>query len=192
MPLMTVRLDASGHSYSSARIDNQSYDRALRADQGHTERVLLNRALGEVLLEAQRAGALPPTPDDLVINWVWQPRPHVDEVKTAVAQKMQLDNATQSEAGACAEYGRDRDVVTAQRQREQSERDGLVVARVVDIQAMIDEAKKEAPNLNLTFAQVMAATGAQTAPAAYIEAAAKSALADDTIGTGGTGDKDVA
>jgi lambda family phage portal protein len=184
MPLMTIRLDASGHNYSSARIDNQSYDRALAGERGAMQRVLLNRVLAEVLLEAQRAGALGPAPADLVVNWVWQPRPHVDETKTAVAHKMQMDNGTLSESGACAEYGRDHDVVLAQRKREQSLRDKLLIERVAEIQSAIDAAMAKNPSIKLTWAQVMAATGAQTAPAAYIEAAAKSALADNETSAG--------
>gem|GEM_PF-1542580 len=189
MPLMVVRLDASGHSYASARLDGQSYDRALKKEQGATERVFLNRCLGEVLMEAQRAGVLGATPADLAINWVWIPRPHVDEVKTAVAQTMQINNKTQSNAGACAENGRDADVVKAQLRREQASDDKALVDRVTEIQGFINLAAAKDPSIKLTWAQVMAASGAQTAPAAYIEAAAKSMLADvDVDGVKGDGD----
>lgn len=174
MPLMVVRLDASGHNYSSARIDVQSYERALKAERGALERVLLNRVLREVLTEAIRAGVLPPMPADMVANWVWSPRPHVDPVKETVAQTMQLENQTQSETGACAEHGRDRDTVTAQRRREQTERDVELIERIGRIQDLIDNN----PKVKATWAQVMAANGANTAPAAFIEAAAKSIVAE--------------
>lgn len=189
MPLMVVRLDASGHSYASARLDGQSYDRALKKEQAATERVFLNRCLAEVLMEAQRAGVLGATPADLAINWVWTPRPHVDEVKTAVAQTMQINNKTQSTSGACAENGRDSDVVKAQLRREQASADKELVERVTEIQEWINLATAKNPKIKLTWAQVMASSGAQTAPAAFIEAAAQAMVADAVTDGAGKDDK---
>lgn len=118
MPLMMVKLDSSGHNYSSARFDGQGYDRAVKVRQGRINRRKLDRLLALVMKEAQLARVLGATPADFAIQWVWPTRPHVDPTKESEGQRMRLEDGSQTQAGYCAEYGLDLDAVRTQRVKE--------------------------------------------------------------------------
>lgn len=108
MPLMQIRLDSSGHNYSSARFDGQIYNRANQALQSWLERRILNRMCRIVLNEAMLLRLLPPTPaKGIKLQWNWDQPPHVDPVKEAMAERIRLENKTLSPQQACAGHGID-------------------------------------------------------------------------------------
>lgn len=101
MPLMMLLLDSASHNYSSARFDGQMFWRGVAKTQGWLGRIL-SRIESDVALEAERAGILPAPPDDLKRSWSWTKAPHVDPVKEAMAERLQLENGTLSYQDACA------------------------------------------------------------------------------------------
>ncbi len=54
MPLMQIRLDSSGHNYSSARFDAQTYQKANRIIQGSLGRHRVYPVVALVLIEAMQ------------------------------------------------------------------------------------------------------------------------------------------
>jgi capsid protein len=100
MPLMMVRLDASNHNYSSARIDTQSYNRTCEGIQcwlsGTPESCgMLNRLADLVFREARfSVAALKRRPAKVIYVWTWPQRPHVDPSKEADAETASLETGT--------------------------------------------------------------------------------------------------
>lgn len=108
MPLMQIRLDSSGHNYSSARFDAQIYNRANQSLQNWLERRILKRMFKLVMQEAMLMGILPARPIDIeAVQWNWDQPPHVDPVKEAMAERLRLENKTLSPQQACASHGLD-------------------------------------------------------------------------------------
>jgi capsid protein len=111
MPLLMVRLDATKHNYSSARLDTQTYNRTVQGIQGWlsgtpTSYGTLNRLADLVAAEARfSVPALRRRPKFVQYIWTWTPRPHVDPVKEANAEETGLRNRTVSFAGALAARG---------------------------------------------------------------------------------------
>ena len=116
MPLMQVNLDSSDHSYSSARFDGQTYQRAIEARQARMERKTCRPCLVQVEREAQLLGLLRSRrPADLAIAWGWPKRPHVDPNKEADALHTRLEDGSIDQDGLCAEYGLDAAIIRAKR-----------------------------------------------------------------------------
>lgn len=130
MPYMIVALDSSGHNYSSARFDAQTYNRGVEARQARIGRRVLNPLAMQVFQEASLSGAIRPMPMSLRMRWVWPKRPHVDPVKEANAQRIQLEDGTLDLAAAAAEHGRDIDDVQAAREAQGLPR-GMIMDRKV-------------------------------------------------------------
>jgi capsid protein len=118
MPLMMIRLDSREHNYSSARFDDQIYNSSLKRFEGWLERTALNRMVWKVEREAQLSMSLPRRPDDLVLNWMWHDRPHVDHVKEAMGERIEIENGTLPISWACASKNRDFDQVIAARKSD--------------------------------------------------------------------------
>ena len=111
MPLLMILLDASKHNYSGARFDSLVYRRSIRAEQAWLERVMLNRLLRLVELEAYLAGALPRRrPKAKRVEWIWPSPPEVDPDKHAKSEERFLANGTQTYADACGLHGSDADM----------------------------------------------------------------------------------
>lgn len=128
MPLMQIRLDSSGHNYSSARFDGQIYHRANQSMQSWLERRVLNRVFRLVLQEAMLLGLVPSRPiQDLRFQWNWDQPPHVDPVKEAMAERIRLENKTLSPQRACASHGEDFETIAKDWDRANSilEQNGL-------------------------------------------------------------------
>lgn len=180
VPLMMVKLDSSGHSYSSARFDGQTYDRSVYTRQALISRRKLNRLFHLVRQEAQLAGKLGPTPADLMVAWVWPRRPHVDPNKEASAINQQLADGTIDKGTACAEYGRDADVIAGAIERDKKRGDQATLDRIVAMQTAINDLKAKVPGLDqLSWAHVISSAGATTAPGAYLDAAKDQPTAND-------------
>lgn len=92
MPLMTILLDASEHNYSSARMDGQNYQRALRRMQQRLQRKIINPFIYTYLEEAERRGIIAPRPGRIRATWLWDQIPHVDPSKEASADALLLAN----------------------------------------------------------------------------------------------------
>ena len=115
MPLMQIRLDSSGHNYSSARFDGQLYWRANVSIQSSLEAHRVRPVGMLVLSEAMERRLLAPRvvrPGEMTFRWP-QP-PHVDPVKEAMAERIRLENKTLSPQAACAAHQLDFDDVVRQ------------------------------------------------------------------------------
>jgi lambda family phage portal protein len=115
MPLMQIRLDSSGHNYSSARFDGQLYHRANLSIQSALEAHRVRPVVMMVFAEAMERRILAPRvvrPSDLSFRWP-QP-PHVDPVKEAMAERIRLENKTLSPQAACANHQLDFDDIIRQ------------------------------------------------------------------------------
>ena len=112
MPLMQIRLDSSGHNYSSARFDGQNYQKACRIIQGSIGRHRVRPIVNLVMVEAMMTGILRPkiiTKD--MVNFRWPQPPHVDPVKEAMAERIRLENRTLSPQMAAASHNLDFDKI---------------------------------------------------------------------------------
>lgn len=119
MPGMIVRLDSSGHNYSSARFDNQLYHRGNIKIEGWIERRILNRLVKLVEREARLAKEITAQRPPGVRNvWTWPVPPHVDPSKEAKAEQTRLESGTLSLSMAAAAHGISVDELIAQRQRD--------------------------------------------------------------------------
>lgn len=111
MPLLMVRLDASKHNYSSARLDTQSYNRTVEGVQcwlsGTPESYgTLNRLVDIVAKEARfTVAALRRRPKVVSYGWTWPVRPHVDPGKEADAEAIGLETGTVDMVSALAARG---------------------------------------------------------------------------------------
>jgi lambda family phage portal protein len=122
MPLMMVQLDARKHNYSSARFDDQGYARAMRKAQAWYARVKLKRLVDLVARIGRVAGVVPPRPaGEVRYIWTWPKRPHIDELKSALAATERLNNGTSSLHDECIALGRDFDQLLPMREREKKQ-----------------------------------------------------------------------
>lgn len=117
MPLMKVRLDASKHSYSSARFDGQGYWRGVSKFQAFVSRTTLNPLLSEVQREVELSRGLK-RPKKVLIVWTWPKAPHVDPAKEAKGTDIKLKNLTETLTGALAADGETLEEHLAQLKRE--------------------------------------------------------------------------
>jgi lambda family phage portal protein len=118
MPLMHIRLDASAHNFSSARMDGLNYRNALKMHQGRIERVGLNRWCSEVIREGVLMGAIPPPPGRYELKWTWPAIPTGDPEKEARANALRLANGSTTLTDVCVEEGADFEQVAKGLQRE--------------------------------------------------------------------------
>lgn len=104
MPLMSIQRDASKHNYSSARFDGQGYARANESIQKFLEEKSINPFVSIFVTEGMLRGVLPyKDPKKVAGRWnmIWTPPPHIDPVKEAMAQRIQMENRTLSPQRAC-------------------------------------------------------------------------------------------
>jgi len=112
MPLMSIQRDASRHNYSSARFDGQGYFRANQSVQSFLERRRINPFVKLILTEAMLRGILPYRDlNSVSLTWIWPQPPHVDPVKEAMAQRIQMENKTLSPQRACLANNVDFDTI---------------------------------------------------------------------------------
>lgn len=133
MPLLMIRLDASGHNYSSARLDTQSYARAIGCLQNWisgTERSYgtLNRLVDEIAKEGRfTVPGLRNRPKKVKYKWTWPTRPHVDRQKEATADNIKLENGTTTVTDILAADGKtvETHFITLAREKNLKEKAGL-------------------------------------------------------------------
>lgn len=108
MPLMRLKLDSSKHNYSSARFDDQLYQRRVIKRRGVLSRNKLARLIAWMLRDRLRETVPVKVPKGGVqFLWSWQPFPHVDPLKEAQASLVRLASGTTTLADEIAVGGRD-------------------------------------------------------------------------------------
>ena len=110
------------YNYASGRLDHQTYYRAIRIDQAHMARTVLDRVLAEWFDEAKLIESLVPPRvrvlESLPHQWFWDGTEHVDPAKEATAQATRLSNNTTTLACEFAKQGKDWEAELRQRARE--------------------------------------------------------------------------
>lgn len=124
MPLLLVRLDASKHSWASARIDTTSYARSVSGIQSwlsgsEYSAGTLNRLVDEVANEARfSVPALRSRPGRVAYHWTWPqvpiPQPEVEEK----ANQISLNTGTQTLSEILAKRKKTLESHIEERQRE--------------------------------------------------------------------------
>ena len=122
MPFNVAAGNSSGYNYASGRLDHQTYFKAIRIDQAHMARTVLDRVLAEWFDEATLIEALVPPRvrvlESLPHQWFWDGTEHVDPAKEASAQATRLANHTTTLASEFARQGKDWEAELRQRARE--------------------------------------------------------------------------
>lgn len=122
MPFNVAAGNSSGYNYASGRLDHQTYFKAIRIDQAHMARTVLDRVLAEWFDEAKLIESLVPPRvralESLPHQWFWDGTEHVDPAKEASAQATRLANHTTTLASEFARQGKDWEAELRQRARE--------------------------------------------------------------------------
>jgi capsid protein len=122
MPYNFAACNSSSYNYASGRLDGQIYFKAIRVEQSHLERVILDRILSAWLDEASLIPDLLPTGlgpfAQWPHQWFWDGHEHVDPAKEANAQATRLASHTTTLADEYAKRGQDWEVQLRQRARE--------------------------------------------------------------------------
>jgi len=122
MPANVARTDSSGYNYASGRLDHQTYFKAIRVEQSHLERVVLDTLLSAWLDEAALIPGLLPAGTGPIASWehqwFWDGHEHVDPAKEATAQAARLASHTTTLAEEYARRGLDWEEQLRQRAKE--------------------------------------------------------------------------
>jgi lambda family phage portal protein len=118
MPYLKVAADASGHNYSSARLDDQGYWDEVKVEQAFQTRRFVNPVIIPALQEAALSGEIRPAPVRFRLAYIWNERPHVDPSKETRAQTERLGNGTTTLARECKAAGGDWQETINQRMKE--------------------------------------------------------------------------
>ncbi len=124
MPFNIAAGNSSGYNYASGRLDHQTYFKAIRVEQSHIEKVVLDRVLQAWLAEATlipeyvRQGLTASNITGATHQWFWDGHEHVDPAKEAKAQETRLRNHTTTLAEEFARRGRDWEAELRQRGKE--------------------------------------------------------------------------
>lgn len=102
MPLLKIKHDASGHNYSSARFDAGDYQRANTCIQSWLFRRRVKPVVKQVLVDAMLRGVLEVRSlRNLQMTASWEPPPHADPVKEAMAAKIRMEARISSPIQEC-------------------------------------------------------------------------------------------
>lgn len=93
--------DSSTYNYSSARLDMQSYDRAIAVQREEIVNVILDKVFRQWWMEMH------PTEDVPAHDWFFEAREYINPSQEANAEKTRLETGTVSYQALCAEHGRD-------------------------------------------------------------------------------------
>lgn len=93
--------DSSSYNYSSARLDMQSYDRAIAVQREEIVDIILDKVFRQWWLEMH------PTEDVPAHDWFFEAREYLNPSQEANAEKTRLETGTVSYQALCAEHGRD-------------------------------------------------------------------------------------
>jgi lambda family phage portal protein len=130
MPKNIAKCDSSQYNYSSGRLDHQTYDRSNDIDRGDLELKLMDRLLAAWIAEALLIPGYLPYRARFLLSaepdgsgggphaWLWRGRPHVDPVKEAQADEIDLQLGRKTLTQVLADDGIDFDTHLAQLDRE--------------------------------------------------------------------------
>jgi lambda family phage portal protein len=110
MPLSVALGDYSKSNYSSGRLDQQLYRKAVSVEQSHLDACILYRLVMAFLDEAIMVPGLLPAGFDIAnvtYRFFFDGWEHVDPVKEASGDELDIANRTKSRTEICAERGRD-------------------------------------------------------------------------------------
>ena len=93
--------DSSSYNYTSARLDMQSYDRAIAVQREEIVDIILDKVFRQWWLEMH------PTEDVPAHQWFFESREYINPSQEANAEKTRLETGTVSYQALCAEHGRD-------------------------------------------------------------------------------------
>lgn len=118
MPYLLVACDASGHNYSSARLDLQGFWAHIGTIQGFIERCDITPQFRMVVSEAAlAAGRRVPR---YTVKWTWPPIPSIDQQKEATASQTRLQTGVTTMQAECKAMGADWQEVMQQQARERA------------------------------------------------------------------------
>ena len=121
-PFNVAAGNSSGYNYASGRLDHQTYSTAIRVEQSHLERTVLDRILAAWLDEAALLPGLLPNGlgpfAQWPHQWFWDGHEHVDPAKEANAQATRLASHTTTLADEYAKRGQDWETQLRQRAKE--------------------------------------------------------------------------
>lgn len=124
MPRNVATCDSSNYNYASGRLDHQTYDGALQIERVDIARIILRPLLARWIAAARQipgnaARLLKLDAQGLPAHqWFWRGREHVDPVKEAQADEIDLRNGATTLAAIYARRGEDWQPNIEQRGRE--------------------------------------------------------------------------
>lgn len=128
MPYNVAAGNSASYNYSSGRLDHQTYYRSIEVDRADCERRVLNRIFFAWLEEAERIPDYLPSLEAVgrpAIFWFWDGQRHVDPVKEAQADEIELRIGTTTLAEKAAAKGQDWEELLEQQARELKKRKEL-------------------------------------------------------------------
>ena len=125
--------DSSTYNYSSARLDMQSYDRAIAVQRKEIVNVILDKVLRQWWLEMHPNETLP------VHQWYFEAREYINPSQEANAEKTRLETGTVSYQALCAEHGRDWQSVMRQQYEAEAYRRKLAKEYGFNLPSATDE-----------------------------------------------------
>ncbi len=138
MPSNIASLNSANHNYASARLDSQNYQRAIGVERDEIELTVLVPMFVSWLRVAAEAGLVPAVlgvgAEDVAYEWRWDGFDHVDPVKGARADAIDLANHSQTLASICARRGTDweENLIQAGKELALAKRHGLVSDTTAD------------------------------------------------------------
>lgn len=125
--------DSSTYNYSSARLDMQSYDRAIAVQREEIVNVILDKVFRQWWLEMH------PTEDVPAHDWFFEAREYINPSQEANAEKTRLETGTVSYQALCAEHGRDWQSVMRQQYEAEAYRRKLAQEYGFELPSATDE-----------------------------------------------------
>lgn len=123
IPYAIVAGTSAGYTYTSAKLDHQTYFRVLRNERGFVEDSILNRLfelwLREWSLANPDAADLPPPISTWNASWLWPMFDNIDMLTAARVQSIAIKNKTTTLATEYAQQGKNWRTELAQFEKEQ-------------------------------------------------------------------------
>lgn len=140
--------DSSSYNYASGRLDHQMYFKALEVERALIRRFILEPLFRAWFEEAVRITGLLPQPLRQIgvkmrREWLWDGDEHVDPLKEATAEEIQLRSRTKSYAEVYGQRGRDWQTEMKQLAKEQELMKKLGLAVVASPAKTTDPVSKE-------------------------------------------------
>ena len=129
--------DSSSYNYSSARLDMQSYDRAIAVQREEIVDIILDKVFRQWWLEMH------PTEDVPEHQWFFEAREYINPSQEANAEKTRLETGTVSYQALCAEHGRDWQSVMRQQYEAEAYRRRLAQEYGFELHSATDDSNQQ-------------------------------------------------